>query len=148
MLQQKQTASMPWNATRCQQLGLRNQQIYDRYQEGWSQVAIALEFGISQSRVSQILECQGNRRSQYDVQHQWALQIDFAGATLRNARLEAGMTRRDLACLLGVSEVVVGNWERGKQRIPAKRVEQLHYSLLKPYLPTSGEAAAIERHAA
>ncbi len=144
MLEQVPMTLTPSGPKQRQQTRLRNQHILTRYQEGWSQVAIALEFGISQSRVSQILELSRYKRAQ----HQWARQVDFTGTTLRNARSDAGMTRKDLACQLGVSEVAVGNWERGKQSIPARRVEQLH-SLLKHYLLNTEDAAAtIERHVA
>jgi transcriptional regulator with XRE-family HTH domain len=68
--------------------------------------------------------------------------------TLRNARISASMTQRELACRLGVSDVAVGNWERGSQEIPGNRLAQV-YQILKPHFANTDDAAvSMERHAA
>jgi transcriptional regulator with XRE-family HTH domain len=113
-----------WGPKRRHLVRQRNEQIYARYQDGWSQVEISREFGISQPLVSQIL-----RRSAPQPksgQHQWTLQAKLVGMTLRNARISASMTQRELACRLGVSDVAVGNWERGSQEIPGNRLAQVY----------------------
>ena len=42
--------------------------------------------------------------------------------TLRAARVNAGLTLKEVAKKLGVTERTVGNWEKGSTSIPAKEL--------------------------
>jgi len=53
----------------------------------------------------------------------------FDGARLRTQRLAAGMTQRQVAREVDVSESVVAHWERGSQRPTVERVAALARAL-------------------
>ena len=47
---------------------------------------------------------------------------DMTRITLRAARVNAGLTLKEVAKKLGVTERTVGNWEKGSTSIPAKEL--------------------------
>lgn len=47
---------------------------------------------------------------------------DMTQITLRAARVNAGLTLKEVAKKLGVTERTVGNWEKGSTNIPAKEL--------------------------
>lgn len=47
---------------------------------------------------------------------------DMTQITLRAARVNAGLTLKEVAKKLGVTERTVGNWEKGSTSIPAKEL--------------------------
>ena len=72
-----------WGPKRRHLVRQRNEQIYAYYQEGWSQVEISREFGISQPLVSRILRRSAQQPK--SEQHQRGLQAKLVGMTLRTA---------------------------------------------------------------
>lgn len=47
------------------------------------------------------------------------------GYTLKGARVNAGYTQREVSEILGISNVTIGNWEKGKTFPKVNQVEKL-----------------------
>lgn len=47
------------------------------------------------------------------------------GYTLKGARVNAGYTQREVSEILGISNVTIGNWEKGRTYPKVNQVERL-----------------------
>ena len=71
----------------------------------------------------------------------------FFGETIRNARKSLGLTQRQLAEQLGVSNTSVSNWEKGLSRPDADLIQKLCTGLhLQPNDIYGTTAAPAENH--
>lgn len=70
--------------------------------------------------------------------------INTAGSILREARLEADKTLREVADALGVSHVQLGNWERGTSPVSSKYMAGLKKALPKLDVDALKDAAEQE----
>ena len=53
----------------------------------------------------------------------------MTAATLRRLRREAGVSRTELAEVIGVDPFTVGEWENGRQAITSRRARELREAL-------------------
>ncbi len=59
--------------------------------------------------------------------------IEAQGMLIRNARKKLGISQKDMAEYLGVSQSTIGMWETGKRRVPAKNIKTVCDKLEIPY---------------
>ena len=71
----------------------------------------------------------------------------FFGDRIRDARKAAGLTQRQLADNLGVSNTSISNWEKGLSRPDADMIQKLcHYLSLDPNYFYGTENAPVGDH--
>lgn len=80
--------------------------------------------------------CHVTRRGQKPLPAAYPRELRTLGDHLRKRRFDLGLRQRDVARLLGVDEMTVNNWERGRTT-PAPRLREgiiafLNWAPLKP----------------
>lgn len=68
----------------------------------------------------------------------------MTGQQLKNLRHRAMLSQLELACMLGVNQVTVGNWEREKEQIPEGRIDQIRRAIRESTTTVFASARDIE----
>lgn len=68
----------------------------------------------------------------------------MTGQQLKNLRHRAMLSQLELACMLGVNQVTVGNWEREKEQIPEGRIDQIKRAIRESTTTVFASARDIE----